>query len=115
MPRGAKVDRAATRLMKFKSKHSFVSTEGKLYLRGKDLSEMRERVFERDGWKCVDMPKSVSFKDRCTGKLELSHKIRKSSGSTKENSLGSDDFDNLCARCTYHHRLHDLRGNDGHF
>lgn len=115
MPRGARVDLRATKAAKLKDRRSFVSIEGKLYLRGKDLSEMRERVFERDGWKCVDMPKSVSFKDRCTGKLELSHKIRKSSGSTKENSLGSDDMENLVCRCTYHHRLHDLRGNDGHF
>lgn len=109
-PRGAKVDPAATRLMKFQNKHSFVSVEGKLYLRGKDLSAMRERVFERDKG-CIDRTADRT----CFGPLQLSHKIRKSSGSTKENSLGSDDYENLCVRCTYHHRLYDLRGCEGHF
>ena len=90
---------------------SFVSLDGKLYLKGKDLSAMRERVFERDGWRCVDR----NVPGSCDGPLQLSHRIRKSSGSTPENSLGSDDFENLCVRCLYHHRLHDGHGCNLHF
>jgi hypothetical protein len=115
MPRGARVDPIATKAAAFKDRRSFVALGGKLYLKGKDLSAMRERVFERDGWRCVDSPHSMSFRDRCTGALQLSHRIRKSSGSTPENSLGSDDFENLCVRCEYHHRLHDGHGQPMHF
>jgi hypothetical protein len=93
---------------------SFVSLDGKLYLKGKDLSAMRERVFKRDGRQCIDRAPRYAF-STCSGPLQLSHRIRKSSGSTPENSLGSDDFKNLCVRCALHHRLYDGKGQPMHF
>ena len=57
MPRGAKVDRAVTKLLGenglLLDKRSFVSLDGHLYLRGLDKISQRPRVFKLHKEKCA--------------------------------------------------------------
>lgn len=77
----------------------------RVVLKGKDMSDLRQRVFERDKWACVD----AELGDRCMGKLELSH------WPPRSKSGGSDVFSQCSCRCTKHHRLLDGKGHDLHF
>lgn len=104
--RWAHRDREATRAAGFKDRRSFVGYNSKgRYVRlfGRDMSELRVTVMERDGWKCQDC--GVSNFDQ---PLELSH--------NKPKSLGGDDTaENLAARCRFCHRKRDGHGCPMHF
>ena len=63
MPRGAKVDVQRTafnqRTRIFHDKRSFWATDGRLFLKGVDMSAQRRKVLERDGKNCVVCGKFV--------------------------------------------------------
>jgi len=69
-------------------------------LHGQAMSDLRRRVFDRDGNCCVD----------CGGTnwLELSHNIPRGCG-------GSDTEENTACRCRACHIKLDLHGQPGHF
>ena len=67
-------------------------------LKGKDMSELHERVFDRDGWVCVE-GKDI-WQIGCSGPLELSHDVPRGRG-------GSDTEENTHVRCKKHHMLRD--------
>ena len=75
----------------------------RVVLKGKDMSDLRRRVFERDQWTCVDSD------TRCAGPLELSHQPPRSK------SEGSDSMAGTKCRCQFHHRLLDGKGMPLHF
>lgn len=76
----------------------------RVVLKGKDMSDLRRRVFERDKWTCVECEYS-----NCKGPLELSHWPPRSKS-------GGSDVDSQCSvRCQKHHRLLDGGGWDLHF
>ena len=107
--RFAKYSDALTKEARFKDKRSKIGirwdgTE-RVVLKGKDMTDLRERVFERDKWTCVDS----EYGDRCKGPLELSH------WPPKSKSEGSDVDSQVSCRCQKHHRLLDGHGCDLHF
>ena len=52
MPRGAKIDPFKTANANFLDKRSFISLSGHLYLKGDDIREQRQKVYERDKGIC---------------------------------------------------------------
>jgi hypothetical protein len=132
MPRGAHIDHTATASARasqvrsldpggavtrtpdtgvLRDRRSFISTDGRVFLEGKDVRRARARVFGRDEGLCVDCGEDVWFEDWTMGlgmTMELSHE--------KPKSLGGDDSDaNLRTRCRRCHRKKDLHGCEGHF
>lgn len=78
-------------------------------LSGIDKGDLREKVFERDGWACVELPDTGV--NNCSGPLELSH------WPPMSKSGGSDEMKSCFTRCRKHHRLLDnnqvqLRNHD---
>lgn len=73
-------------------------------LKGKDMEALREAVFNRDIWKCVDR-KQIDLNGMCVstceGPLELSH------WPPRGRSGGSDTMEGTSCRCRKHHRLLD--------
>ena len=69
-------------------------------LQGKAMSELRRKVFARDGYRCVDCMSIYH--------LELSHNVPRSLG-------GEDTEENTACRCRECHRERDLHGCPGHF
>lgn len=115
MPRGSHIDREATAQARasriLRDRNSFIATDGRVFLAGRDVRRARARVFGRDEGECVDCHKEVLF-DGDAGyflsAMELSHQ--------KPKSLGGDDSDsNLATRCRPCHRRRDLHGCEGHF
>jgi hypothetical protein len=102
--RFAKFDREATKAAGFHDRRSRIGVRADGTLRydlaGKDKSELREKVFERDGWKCVDRPKTITD-SMCLGPRELSH------WPPMSKSGGSDSMETTFCRCQKHHRLLD--------
>jgi 5-methylcytosine-specific restriction endonuclease McrA len=128
-PRGSHLDVEATasaRLTRvLRDRRSFIATDGRVFLEGKDVRRARARVFGRDEGMCVDCGAEVRFDNSgfwsaaeltdmgygCGvdfGVMELSHE--------KPKSLGGDDSDeNLRTRCRRCHRKKDGHGQDLHF
>lgn len=102
-------DREATKAAKFKDRRSWVgsNSEGR-YVRlfGKDMVALRNLVFERDRFRCVDCGPDYRFGIQHL--LELSHDRPRSLG-------GSDTEENTHCRCRKHHRIRDGRGQPMHF
>ena len=114
VPRGAHIDKAATVLAYdskvIRDRRSFIATDGRVFLEGKDVRRARARVFGREEGVCVDCGRDVTFDDIGLPFLvmELSHE--------KPRSLGGDWSDkNLKCRCRPCHRKHDLHGQEGHY
>jgi hypothetical protein len=92
--------------------------DGSLHVRlfGRDMIALHERVFERDGHRCVDCGwpyagRSWTYCElvqRGDIHLELSHNIPRGRG-------GSDTEENTACRCRICHRKRDLHGQPGHF
>jgi 5-methylcytosine-specific restriction endonuclease McrA len=115
MPRGAHIDHQATasaRLSRvLRDRRSFMATDGRVFLEGKDVRRARARVFGRDEGLCIDCGKEVSFDQGVMpfgSDMEMSH--------VKPRSLGGDDSDaNLATLCRPCHRKRDLHDCPGHF
>lgn len=96
----ARFSRSLTKAANFQDKRSRIGVrfDGTLRydLAGEDKKALRERVFQRDGYKC-----QYTDAGPCSGPLELSHwpPMGRSAGSDQDNSC-----DCLCIR---HHRLRD--------
>lgn len=101
--RFAKFDRGLTKAAKFQDKRSKVGIRADGTLRfdlaGFDKCELRNKVFDRDGWACVELPDSGL--NNCSGPLELSH------WPPMSKSGGSDEMATCFCRCRKHHRLLD--------
>ena len=69
-------------------------------LHGLDMQVLREKVFERDDYRCVDYGNALT-KGICEGPLELSH------WPPRSKSAGSDTMEGATCRCRKHHRLLD--------
>ena len=93
MPRGAKVDRAATVIADFLDKRSFISLKGDAYLFGKDMSEARHFVFVRDKGRCQECGMWIG-----EDYGEVHHKVPRGKG-------GSDNIGNLEWSCRKCHRF----------
>lgn len=105
--RFAKYSEHLTKEARFKDARSKIGlrwdgTE-RVVLKGKDMSDLRRRVFERDEWTCIIRD------NRCSGPLELSH------WPPRSKSEGSDIESQCFVRCQFHHRLLDGHGCDLHF
>jgi hypothetical protein len=82
-------------------------------LAGKDKSDLRDKVFERDKYHCADMMKWIggpfpglyieNAPNPCEGPLEMSH------WPPMSKSEGSDEMKTCFCRCRKHHRLLDNR------
>lgn len=97
MPRGAKIDKQATKEKAYKDPRSFISTYGDEYLKGEDLHERRKEVYARSHGRCF-----LNLSPRCRGWIryndfELHHKH---GGHVGRN----DNLDNLSAVCGPCHR-----------
>lgn len=112
MPRGAKIDRQATKEAQFLSPKSFVSLKGNVYLAGKDMEIQRMKVFEASKGRCESstvaevLPTEFngSVSRRCPNRIywetfHMHHLIHRGKG-------GSDDLDNLAAWCPPCHLRH---------
>jgi hypothetical protein len=105
--RFARFDKGRTKAAKFKDKRSKIGVrfDGSLRydLAGKDKSALREKVFERDSWFCVDASSELRTGNfvGCRGPLELSH------WPPMSKSEGSDEMKTCFTRCRKHHRLLD--------
>jgi HNH endonuclease len=104
MPRGAKVDRQVTKLLRaegfFKDKRSFLGWREAvphLYLKGVDMSLQREKVLDRDGYKCRECGNELRVDEG-----EVHHVKHRGQG-------GSDDLANLEAICSADHRYAHVR------
>lgn len=69
MPRGAKIDKAATKPARFENPFSFIGKDGHQYLEGADRRAHRRPVWERDGRRCVQCGKYVKFQE-----MEMDHR-----------------------------------------
>jgi hypothetical protein len=107
--RFAKYSESLTKEAKFKDKRSKIGIRWdgtqRVVLKGKDMSDLRQRVFERDKWTCVDS----DYGDRCMGPLELSH------WPPRSKSEGSDTMEGTACRCKKHHLLLDGHRMPMHF
>lgn len=99
--RFAKFSPSHTKAAGFKDRRSKIGIRADGSLRydiaGQDKFDLRERVFERDRWTCVDR----STLDRCDLWLEMSH------WPPMSKSGGSDEMKTCFTRCRKHHRLLD--------
>lgn len=96
MPRG-KTDVTETAARNFSDKRSRVMLDGRLSLKGKDMSEQRHRVFLRDQGRCQNCGAWVG-----EDYGEMHHIIHRGKG-------GSDDIENLSWSCRKCHRSHHVR------
>ena len=107
--RFAKYSDALTKEARFKDKRSKIGIRWdgtqRVVLKGKDMTDLRERVFERDKWTCVD----AYWGSQCKGPLELSH------WPPRSKSEGSDTLEGTSCRCQRHHRMLDGHNQPLHF
>ena len=89
MPRGHKKDAIETARVGFRNKHSFVSLDGKLFLKGKDWHQQVMEVFTRDNHKCRGCGKDMDWGYEW---VDVHHVQHRSKG-------GSDDLANLILLC----------------
>ena len=113
MPRGSHLDVEATasaRLSRvLRDRRSFIATDGRVFLEGKDVRRARARVFGRDEGLCVDCGEEVVFDESAFGRImEWSHEQPRSLG-------GGDEDSNTRTRCRPCHRKKDLHGCEGHY
>lgn len=112
--RFAKFSRELTKAAKFKDRRSKIGirADGSLRydLAGLDKGDLREKVFTRDEFGCVDartivdlLCGPVEISKLCVGPLEMSH------WPPMSKSGGSDEMATCFCRCRKHHRL--LDGN----
>lgn len=96
MPLGYKIDRQATKEAKFADKRSCVTTDGRLILKGFDMSMQRVFVILRDGSQCQLCGAFCQFDG------EVHHKIPR--GRRRDDSAA-----NLILVCQKCHRLEHVR------
>lgn len=102
---GGRKDLAATELVNFTDKRSYVRLDGKRFLFGDDIEQLRRQVFERDGWRCTGEVNG----ERCQRLVSWDGPF--SAGHTHHiiprGKRGDDSLSNcvtLCAWC--HQKLH---------
>ena len=106
MPRGAKIDRQATKEKGYKDERSFLSLEGDEYLKGEDLSARRAAVYYKSHGRCM-----LNVSPRCRGWIdfpdfEMDH--------IQGGLVGrNDNLSNLRAVCKPCHRARHLRPRFG--
>lgn len=108
--RFARYSKELTKAARFKDRRSRIGLRSDgtpiVRLAGKDMSKLREDVFEFFNYTCID--RSLVRLNDCHGPLELSHQIPRGRG-------GSDEFENVRPRCQKHHRMRDGHGQPLHF
>jgi hypothetical protein len=107
---GGHKDPAATAAAKFTDKRSYVRLDGKRFLFGDDIEQLRRQVFERDGYRCtgevVDEVDGIIYHgERCDRPVAWDsghmHHIQ------SRGKRGDDSLSNcvtVCDRC--HNKLH---------
>lgn len=102
--RFARYSKADTKAAGFKDRRSKIGIRAdgtfRYDLAGVDKSALRDRVFHRDFYTCVDAKVTKNRVDdrQCSGPLEMSHEPAMSK------SEGSDEEKSCFCRCRFHHR-----------
>lgn len=101
---GGHKDEAATAVSGFCDRRSYVRLDGKRFLFGDDLEQLRRQVFERDGYRCTDerdgerCGRFVTWEGTFAGHM---HHI------IPRGKRGDDSMSNLVTLCPgCHSRLH---------
>lgn len=93
-PRGQHRDAIETERAQFEDPDSFVSLDGRLFLKRGDWYLQRDKALIRDGYKCQD----CGVKDSWYNPITVHHIVKKSDN-------GSDDMQNLASLCWKCHNL----------
>lgn len=102
MPRGAKIDKQATKEKHYKDERSFISLMGDEYLKGEDLKLRRDEVFAKSHGRCMLNVSPLCRGWITRGTFELDH--------IQGGLVGrNDNADNLRAVCKRCHRYRHIR------